>query len=63
VKHLLTIAVGAAGATALKIDGQPVKAEGLAFDPSNPSRGWVSIDPDDTEQPAKLYEIELVGPW
>jgi hypothetical protein len=50
-------------ATALEIDGQPVKAEGLAFDPSNPSRGWVSIDPDDTEQPAKLYEIELVGPW
>jgi hypothetical protein len=50
-------------AAVLEIDGMPAKAEGLAFDPNNPRHGWVSIDPDDTEQPAKLYEIELVGPW
>jgi hypothetical protein len=49
--------------TTLEIDGVPVKAEGLAFDPANPRRAWLSIDPDDIAKPAKLYEIELVGPW
>ena len=47
----------------LEIDGAPMKAEGLAFDPANPKRAWITIDPDDTEQAAKLYEVELVGPW
>lgn len=50
-------------AAVLEIDGVPLKAEGLAFDPNNPRRGWISIDPDDTEQPAQLYQFELVGPW
>lgn len=39
------------------------KAEGLAFDPENPRRAWIVIDPDDVDQPAQLYEVELVGPW
>jgi hypothetical protein len=47
----------------LEIDGAPVKAEGIAFDPAKPNHAWITIDPDDTEQPAKLYEVELVGPW
>jgi hypothetical protein len=50
-------------AAALEIDGVPLKAEGLAFDPQDPRRGWISIDPDNTEEPAKLYQFELVGPW
>jgi hypothetical protein len=45
------------------LDGRPVKAEGLALDPARPGRGWVALDPDDTEKPATLLEIELVGRW
>lgn len=44
-------------------DHAPLKAEGLAFDPANPQRAWIAIDPDDVEQPARLYEVELTGPW
>lgn len=47
----------------LELDGKPIKAEGLAIDPRSPDRGWVVIDPDDTEQPATLIDIQLVGPW
>lgn len=61
--HLGVIQGDEVRAAPLEIEGMPLKAEGLAFDPNNPRRGWVSIDPDDPEQPAKLYEIELVGPW
>ncbi len=39
------------------------KAEGLAFDPADPRRAWIAIDPDDVDLPAQLYEVELVGPW
>ncbi len=47
----------------LVVDGAPLKAEGLAFDPARPNHAWIAIDPDDVDQPARLYEIELVGPW
>jgi len=50
-------------ATALSHDNAPLKAEGLAFDPADPRRAWVAIDPDDISRPAQLLEIELVGPW
>ncbi len=54
---------GQVRAAPLLVDGMPVKAEGLAFQPDNPGRAWVAIDPDDVDQPARLYELELVGPW
>jgi hypothetical protein len=47
----------------LAIDGAPVKAEGIAFDPKRPEHAFIAIDPDDVDQPARLYEVELVGPW
>lgn len=47
----------------LVVDGVPLKAEGLAFDPERAGHAWIAIDPDDVDQPARLYEIELVGPW
>jgi len=50
-------------AAVLADGGVPLKAEGLAFDPNNPRRAWITIDPDDVGQPARLYEVELVGPW
>ena len=50
-------------AAPLMIDGVPVKAEGLAFDPKDPRHAWIAIDPDDVDAPARLYELELVGPW
>jgi hypothetical protein len=50
-------------ACTLAIDGAPVKAEGLAFDANDPRHAWIAIDTDDVDQPARLYEIELVGPW
>ena len=45
------------------LNSEPLKADGLTCDPENPRRAWVAIDPDDTEVPSRLYEIELVGPW
>jgi hypothetical protein len=47
----------------LVIDGAPAKAEGIALDPRDDRRAWIAIDPDDVDEPARLYEIELVGPW
>lgn len=49
--------------TVLSHDGAALKAEGIAFDPANPRRAWISIDPDDVDRPAHLLEIELLGPW
>ena len=43
--------------------GQPIKAEGLAFDPADPSRAWIVLDPDDVDRPAELCELALTGPW
>jgi hypothetical protein len=39
------------------------KAEGLAFDPGDPRRAWIVIDPDDVAAPAQLCELALIGPW
>ena len=50
-------------AIALSFEGASLKAEGLAFDPANPRKAWVAIDPDDVDRPAQLLELELVGPW
>lgn len=50
-------------AAALEHGGAPLKAEGLAFDPHDPRRAWIAIDPDDIDHPAALCELELVGPW
>lgn len=50
-------------AIALSHRGASLKAEGLAFDPANPRKAWVAIDPDDVDRPAELLELELVGPW
>lgn len=61
--HLGVITDGDVRAAPLVVDGHPVKAEGLVFLPDNPRRGWIAIDPDDVGQAARLYEIELDGPW
>lgn len=45
------------------LDGAPIKLEGLALDPERPRIAWITIDPDDPEQPARLCEVELVGAW
>lgn len=50
-------------AAPLTADGAPLKAEGLAFEPGDPRRALVAIDPDDVATPARLYEVELVGEW
>jgi hypothetical protein len=50
-------------AAPLALDGKPIKAEGLAFDPHDPRKGWIVIDPDDTEIAAPLIAFELDGPW
>ena len=50
-------------AAALVHGGAPLKAEGLALDPQDPRRAWIAIDRDDVDQPARLYEVQLVGPW
>ncbi len=39
------------------------KAEGLAFDPSDPRRGWLVIDRDEPLTAGELWELELVGDW
>lgn len=39
------------------------KAEGLAFDPSDPSRAWVVLDHDDPSRPSELCALTLEGPW
>ncbi len=50
-------------ATLVSPDGAPVKAEGIALDTKRPGHAWVALDCDDPEQPALLYDVELVGPW
>lgn len=50
-------------ATMLVLGDAPAKAEGIAFAPGQARRAWITVDPDDIDQPAQLYEIELVGPW
>ncbi|HSD89807.1 MAG TPA: hypothetical protein VLB44_19885 [Kofleriaceae bacterium] len=61
--HIGVIDTAGVRAATLEVDGKPLKAEGLAFDPADPMRAWVSIDPDNVDEPARLYQIELVGPW
>ncbi len=61
--QLGVIAGGTVRVCPLVLDGAAAKAEGLAFDPADPRRAWVAIDPDDVDEPARLYELELVGPW
>jgi hypothetical protein len=61
--HLGVIQAGVVRAAPLLVEGMPVKAEGLAFQPEIPGRAWVAIDPDDVDQAARLLELELVGPW
>ncbi len=40
-------------------EGTSLKAEGLAFDPANPRKAWVAIDPDDVDRPAQLDPSQL----
>lgn len=61
--QLGVITNGSVRACPLVLDGAPAKAEGLAFDPRDPARAWVAIDPDDVDEPARLYELDLVGAW
>lgn len=44
-------------------EGKPVKAEGIALDKERLQHAWVALDCDDPEQPALLFDVELVGPW
>jgi hypothetical protein len=39
------------------------KAEGLAFDPSEPSRAWVVVDKDDPDAASELLELRLGPAW
>jgi len=50
-------------ATELARDGVAIKAEGIAFDPVDPHRAWIVLDPDDVDRPAELCELSLTGPW
>lgn len=50
-------------ATLVSPDGIPVKAEGITLDRKRPQHAWVALDCDDPDQPALLFDIELVGPW
>ena len=45
------------------LDGAPVKAEGIVLDPARPGRAWIALDPDDPDAPARLLDVELLGPW
>jgi hypothetical protein len=56
--HLGVISSQSVRAAPLPVHG--AKAEGLAF---ADGRVWVVLDPDDTERPATLLELALVGPW
>ena len=46
--------------TGLLFDG---KAEGIAFHPTDPRRGFLVIDRDDPNAAGELWEFELQGPW
>ncbi len=50
-------------ATLVAPDGAPVKAEGITLDRARPQHAWVALDCDDPDQPALLFDVELVGPW
>jgi hypothetical protein len=39
------------------------KAEGLAFDPSEPSRAWAVVDKDDPDAASELLELRLGPAW
>lgn len=39
------------------------KAEGIAFDPDDPRRGWLVIDRDEPLTAGELWELELRGDW
>jgi hypothetical protein len=45
--------------------GQPavVKAESALQMPASADRIWIALDPDDTDSPAALCEVELSGAW
>lgn len=43
------------------LDGLPVKAEGIALDPSRPGHAWIVLDPDDPAAPATLLDVEITG--
>ena len=45
------------------LDGRPVKVEGVALVPGRRDRAWITVDPDDPEQPSPLCEVALDGPW
>ncbi len=49
----------------LDATGRPFdcKVEGLSFDPADPGRGFVVLDPDDPAVPCDLCRIRLTGPW
>ena len=44
-------------------DQGPVKAEGIALDPTRPGHAWIALDHDDPAIPAVLLDVELTGPW
>ena len=50
-------------ATLASPEGAPVKAEGIALDRARKHHAWVALDCDDPDQPALLFDVELVGPW
>lgn len=54
---------GVRAATLASPAGAPVKAEGITLDRKRPGHAWVALDCDDPEQPALLFDVELVGPW
>lgn len=54
---------GVRAATLASPEGAPVKAEGIALDHKRPQHAWVALDCDDPDQPALLFDVELVGPW
>jgi hypothetical protein len=44
-------------------EAAPLKAEGIAIDPSDPTRAWVVLDGDDPDVASDLCEVRLRGPW
>lgn len=39
------------------------KAEGLSIDAGNPHRAYFVTDPDESDEPSEMCEVELSGPW
>ncbi len=54
---------GVRAATLVSPEGTPVKAEGITLDRTRPRHAWIALDCDDPDQPALLYDVELLGPW